>query len=259
MKGRRSTVALFAYNPPMPAPTPLRFLSGVSRSVFWFARTSLSLSRSALPPEEAGNLDHIYASRLSQGFCQYLNLRYEIFHEDRLTAVQPCVYVVNHQSNLDVITLSRVFPPNTIVIGKKEVLKAPLFGTIFKRGGNIAIDRGNSENARAGFAEAEHAIKTIGRSIWVFPEGTRNHGRGLLPFRKGAFHLARNADVPVVPLVCAVPKRWLVGRRMYLARETLVRIEVLEPIDSNSFESIDELVQHTREAMKAALEKLTGS
>ncbi|HUF17565.1 MAG TPA: lysophospholipid acyltransferase family protein [Thermoanaerobaculia bacterium] len=242
----------------MGATAPLRFLSGVLRSVLWFAQTSLSLSRSPLSGDEAGNFDHIYASRLSEGFRKYLNLRYEIFHEERLTAAQPCVYVVNHRSNLDVITLSRVFPLNTIVIGKKEVLRAPLFGTIFERGGNIAIDRKNSDNARAGFARAERAIVEMGRSIWVFPEGTRNHGRPLLPFRKGAFHLARNAGVPVVPIVCAVPDGWVSGRRMFLARETTVRIEVLEPIASDGFDSVDDFVKQAHDAMSEALVRLSA-
>ena len=236
--------------------TPFRFLTGVSRSILWFVSTSLDVAGKARTQGETTSLDYVYASTLSRGFTKYLRLKHEIHHEERLTAAQPCVYVVNHRSNLDLITLSRVFPPDTIVIGKKQVLKVPLFGKIFEQGGNISIDRTNSDDARAGFAEAERAIVDKRRSIWVFPEGTRNHGKALLPFKKGAFHLARNAGVPVVPIVCSVPNRWVEGKKLFLAKETKVVIEVLEPIDSTAFESVEALASHAHTMMKEALERL---
>lgn len=235
--------------------TPLRFVSGVARSLAWFASTSVRVARDARRKGNSSSLDFDYASALSRGFTRALNLEYEIRNEERLTASQPCVYAANHRSNLDLITLARIFPPDTIVIGKREVLKVPLFGTIFEQGGNIAIDRSNQEDARAGFAEAERALVEGKRSIWVFPEGTRNHGRGLLPFKKGAFHLARNANVPVVPIVCAVPDRWIDPRTLYLAPQVTIVIDVLEAIDPARFESVDDLTDSTWEVMNEALSR----
>ena len=233
--------------------TPIRFLSGVARSVAWFASTSVRAARDARRDGDSSNLDYVYASTLSRGFVRSLGLTYRVKNEERLTASQPCVYVVNHRSNLDLITLARIFPPGTIVIGKKQVLKVPLFGTIFEQGGNITIDRKNRDDARAGFDAAEKAILDDKRSIWVFPEGTRNHGRKLLPFKKGAFHLARNTGVPLVPIVCAAPDSWIDPKTLYLAREVFIVIHVLAPIDPAAFGSVDELAAHTWSVMNEAL------
>ena len=233
--------------------TPIRFLSGVARAVAWFASTSVRAARDARRDGDSSNLDYVYASTLSRGFVRSLGLTYRIRNEERLTASQPCVYVVNHRSNLDLITLARIFPPGTIVIGKKQVLKVPLFGTIFEQGGNITIDRTNRDDARAGFDAAERAIVEQKRSIWVFPEGTRNHGKRLLPFKKGAFHLARNTGVPVIPIVCAAPDSWIDPKTFYLARSVPIVIHVLAAIDPARFETVDELTSHAWSVMNGAL------
>lgn len=111
------------------------------------------------------------------------------------------------------------------------------------------------EDARAGISAAEQAITERGHSVWIFPEGTRNFGK-LRSFKKGAFHLARNANVPVVPLVCAVPAGWLDGRRLYLRRWTTIKVEVLEPALPGAFSSVDAMIEHAHEVMSEALTRL---
>jgi 1-acyl-sn-glycerol-3-phosphate acyltransferases len=238
--------------------TRIRFLVRSSLALFWFVAVSLREALFALRHTGSADVSHRYASALGAGFRRILHLDYEIANGERLTASQPCVYLANHRSNLDVVTFASVYPPKTIVIGKRAVLKIPLFGTIFQRGGNIAIDRSDQSDSLAGLAAAADAIRQKGVSVLIFPEGTRNHGE-MLSFKKGGFHMARSAGVPLVPIVCAVPREWISGRRFFLRKRTEVKVEVLEPIDPFRFEALDELVAYVEQTMREALARLEAS
>lgn len=115
---------------------------------------------------------------------------------------QSCVIIANHQSNYDLFVLGNVVPHRTVCIGKKSLKWVPLFGQLFWLAGNVLIDRGNARKARQSMLATTRTLQEKNTSIWVFPEGTRNAGKTLLPFKKGAFQMAINAGVPIVP-VCA--------------------------------------------------------
>lgn len=238
--------------------TPLRFLWRCSRALVWFVRSSMRILATSADDRIDYDLTHRYAQLLSDGFKRIFRIRHSIAGAERLTAHQPCVYIANHRSNLDVVTMCEVLPPRTIVIGKREVLKAPLLGRIFRRGGNVAINRRDPEEARLGMEAAARKMSVAGLSIFIFPEGTRNYGT-MLPFKKGGFHLARNAGVAIVPLICAVTPKWLRGDRLWAAPEVDVRVEVLEPIDPAGFDSVELLIETAHERMRSALETLERS
>jgi 1-acyl-sn-glycerol-3-phosphate acyltransferase len=109
-----------------------------------------------------------------------------------------CVIVANHQSNYDLFVVGNVVPHRTVCIAKKSLKWVPLFGQLFWLAGNVLIDRGNSHKARRAMLTTTHTLQHEDTSIWVFAEGTRNLGKGLLPFKKGAFHMAIAAGVPIV-------------------------------------------------------------
>jgi len=115
----------------------------------------------------------------------------------------PFVMVVNHQSNFDLFILGSVVPRRTVTIGKQSLKWIPFFGQIYWLAGNVLIDRGNAQKAKAAMLQTADVMQHHDTSIWVFPEGTRNLGRELLPFKKGAFQMAINAGVPIVPLCCS--------------------------------------------------------
>ena len=110
------------------------------------------------------------------------------------------VYVANHQSNYDIFFLTAAVPPGTVSIGKKSILYFPFFGLIYWLSGNIFIERGNKVKAMQTLQKAKEKILKNNISVWLFPEGTRNYGKDLKPFKTGAFHLARNAELPLVPV-----------------------------------------------------------
>ncbi len=167
---------------------------------------------------------------------------------------EPCIYVGNHQSAMDAIIYGYLFPRKTIAIGKREIRWIPFFGRIFKMSGNILIDRKNKTHSISGLNEATQSVKTKKVSVIIFPEGTRNRsGEGLLPFKKGAFHMSLETDAPIVPILCS-PLGPLVNWKKRKLLAGTIQIKVLPPIypqgDLNTFK------EKVREIMLAELGKL---
>jgi 1-acyl-sn-glycerol-3-phosphate acyltransferase len=114
---------------------------------------------------------------------------------------EPAIYVLNHQSSLDGIPLGALRIPRLAIIGKKEVAFIPFIGWAFWLAGNVLIDRADGKKARGQLDAGVAAIKSRRVSIAIFPEGTRSKAEGFLPFKRGAFQMAIEAGVPVVPVV----------------------------------------------------------
>ena len=127
-------------------------------------------------------------------------IRVEVRKHQNTDIGQPCVYIANHQNNLDLFTISNAVEPRTVTIGKKSLKFIPFFGQLYWLSGNILIDRKNKSKALNTMLAAAERIRQQNLSVWMFPEGTRSYGRGLLPFKMGAFHIALEAGVPLVPV-----------------------------------------------------------
>lgn len=205
-----------------------------------------------LPPAVAlwGNTDvaWAYARTLSWVGLKILGIRLDITGEENL-ANRPAIIVANHQSNYDVILVGAVYPRRTVVIGKKELLKTPLFGTFFAATGNILIDRSDHKNSVAGLDKAVEALRARHTSIWVFPEGQRSRGTGMGPFKKGAFHMAIAAGVPVIPIVCSSTDR-VINARSKIAAGGVLKIHILPPVSTEGLQPADaEKLRDTVQAM----------
>lgn len=110
-------------------------------------------------------------------------------------------YVVlsNHTSYFDVLAIYARVPRDLVPVAKRELGFIPIFGWALKAGAAIMIDRRDPERARASISRAGDTIRA-GRSVLMFPEGTRSRSRELKPFKKGPFHLAQGAGVPILPV-----------------------------------------------------------
>lgn len=159
-----------------------------------------------------------------------------------------CVYVGNHQNNYDMITMSNAVQPRTVTVGKRSLIWIPFFGQLYWISGNILIDRGNRSKAHNTITQVAEQIKKRNISVWMFPEGTRSRGRGMLPFKTGAFHAAIAAGVPVVPVcVSTTQGRIKLNRR----NNGVVIVEMLPPIDTSKYtrEQVRELAEDCRQMM----------
>ncbi|KAJ1308365.1 hypothetical protein OPQ81_004074 [Rhizoctonia solani] len=170
------------------------------------------------------------------------------------------VYIGNHQSMLDILYLGRIFPKRASIMAKKELKWSPLLGQFMALSGAVFVDRKNSKDALHALAKAGDEMKAKGVSLWVFPEGTRSSSEvpNMLPFKKGAFHLAVQAGVPIVPVVCE--NYWRLYRKGTLDEGTL-KIRVLPPISTKGLTAADvtELAERTRETMLATLRDISVS
>jgi lysophosphatidate acyltransferase len=201
-----------------------------------------------------------FAHSFSAFMRAVLGWRLETDGQARLEAIAPAVLVGNHQSNLDVVTFGAIYPPRTAAVGKREILKIPLFGWFFAATGNILLDRSDPSRARASLDEAARRIGAERISVWMFPEGHRNDRASLLPFRKGAFHLAVAAQVPVLPIVLE-PMTSVLDASRGCVRPGRLRLRVLEPIPTEGLGAadVDALAERTRAAMQSARDELAAS
>lgn len=111
----------------------------------------------------------------------------------------PVIFMSNHQSNFDILALLAAMPRQLYMIAKKELFDIPVFGASMRRGGYIPLDRSDGRRALKSMDNAAAIIRS-GKSVVMFPEGTRSTNYQLLPFKRGGFMLAQRAGVPVVPM-----------------------------------------------------------
>ncbi|MGD8107852.1 1-acylglycerol-3-phosphate O-acyltransferase [Pantoea sp. FN0302] len=165
------------------------------------------------------------------------------------------IYIANHQNNYDMITAANIVQPSTVTVGKKSLLWIPFFGLLYWLTGNLLIDRDNRARAHTTIGKVVNEFKRKRISFWMFPEGTRSRGRGLLPFKTGAFHAAVAAGVPIIPIVVSTTHNKIKLNRW---KNGLVIIEMLPPVDVAAFEkeSVRKLATHCRELMQAKLNEL---
>ena len=167
--------------------------------------------------------------------------------------IGPAVYVANHQNSYDLFTVPAMVPKNCVSLGKKSLKWIPFFGQLYWLSGNILIDRANRSKAAGTISKAAEKIKKNGLSIWVFAEGTRSYGRGLLPFKTGAFHTAMSADVPVVPVCMNTTHKTIKLNRW---DNGTIYIEMLAPIPLDKEISAREHAQSVHSIMAAKITEL---
>lgn len=163
------------------------------------------------------------------------------------------VFASNHRSYLDTATLFFFAGRKMGLVAKKELLKAPVFGQGMSFVNIIAIDRTNPERAMASMNKAR-AVMEKGFSFGLFVEGTRAMPGELLPFKKGAFHLAVQMQAPIVP-VAITNTDWMMGKRTGVAHAGEVRMKLLKPIPTagKTTDDVMDLLLETRAAIAAEM------
>ncbi|KAI5801605.1 hypothetical protein DFH27DRAFT_481915 [Peziza echinospora] len=183
--------------------------------------------------------------------CPAVGVEFKVIGEEKLNT-RPAVFMSNHQAELDLIILGKVFPKHCSVTAKRSLKYIPFLGWFMSLSGAIFIDRGNRTSAIAAFDAAIEEMNEQKQSVFIFPEGTRSYlaKPGLLPFKKGAFHLAVQAGVPIVPIVVGNYAHILHLKSLSFESGT-IEIRVLDPIPTKGLTSadVDELTVRVRELM----------
>jgi putative phosphoserine phosphatase/1-acylglycerol-3-phosphate O-acyltransferase len=169
----------------------------------------------------------------------------DVTGEEHLWSHRPAVFIFNHQSAVDTLLVAKLLRRDFTGIAKQEIRRNPVFGPAFAFAGVVFIDRADSARAIDALKPAVKALAE-GRSIAIAPEGTRSRTKQLGRFKKGAFHLAMQAGVPIVPIVFENALDVL-PRGAFVLRPANVRAVVLPPIDTAGW---------TREGLDAEIEKI---
>ncbi|KAF5280655.1 hypothetical protein FQA39_LY05303 [Lamprigera yunnana] len=166
-----------------------------------------------------------------------LGLKYEVKGLENIVKGSGCVVLINHQSAIDLIVLAELWPvmDNCTVISKKEVFYLWPFGLASWLWGTIFIDRLNAEKAQSSINQTGETIRKNKARVLMFPEGTRNMKEKMLPFKKGAFHLAVASQCPLQPII--VDKYNFLGRHRF--DEGNIRITILPSIPTEGLTKED--------------------
>ena len=163
------------------------------------------------------------------------------------------VFAINHQVALDIPAVGSAIPVPFGWVAKAELRKVPFLGAAIKSSPSVFIDRSHPKRSVETMRMAGEQIRN-GVSVAIFPEGSRSHGGGLQPFKRGAFLLAIEAQVPVVPVTIVNGYR-LFNEVTRKARPGTMHIHFGQPIDITGWErkDIPRLVERVREAMMTHL------
>ena len=201
--------------------------------------------------DASGRAGHACAKFWSRWSLRVARVPVTVHGLERVPATGPVIYMGNHQGNFDIYALSVAIPRLFSWVAKEELFRVPVFGGAMRRAGYIPLDRSVGRKALKSMKQAAQRI-AAGASVVIFPEGTRSPDGALLPFKRGAFMLAAQAQVPIVPFTINGSRRVNPPGRLELKRGS-ISVTFGAPIDSRGVAE-QELMERVRAAINAGLE-----
>jgi len=182
-----------------------------------------------------------------------VGVRVAVTGVENLTPGQPYIFTPNHQSMIEVPLFVTYLGRNPAYLAKKEVFKYPIFGFGISLMGVVPVDRSNTQSAIESAQLATEKLRA-GKSYVVYPEGTRSADGRLLPFKKGAFVMAIDAGVPIVPVTIRGASGIMPKGEIRIIPST-VHITIHPPVSTEGYskENVSELVDSVREKVASAL------
>lgn len=188
----------------------------------------------------------------------FAGIRVHVEGENIIKDNFPAVLVGNHQHNYDVFSVSKLFYGRTVVLGKFELGLIPVFGQIYALCGNILVKRGNRKKALKSMKIIEKKIIDDSLTILVFPEGHRNTGETLLPFKKGAYYTAVRTQSPLIPFSVS---RFAHSTNFNMFKRVDIHVKVHPPIQTNGMtdKDISKLITESRTTIENGIESLKNT
>ncbi|TDQ16598.1 1-acyl-sn-glycerol-3-phosphate acyltransferase [Algoriphagus boseongensis] len=188
------------------------------------------------------------------GIWSFLSgIRYEIHGLEHLDRSKTYIYIFNHRSFIDAPLIPIAIPQELRALGKKELSRIPFFGWVVGKFA-IWVDRSSVESRRASVGKLI-SILSRGKSVVVAPEGTRNDTSAvLLPFQKGAFRLAVETEIPILPIAVIGADR-IMKRGSILLSPGKIRIYFSEPLNppTQSETAINDFAEKCRNRLEAMI------
>ncbi|XP_041565098.1 1-acyl-sn-glycerol-3-phosphate acyltransferase alpha [Drosophila elegans] len=203
----------------------------------------------------------LWASTWCHRVSTLIGLRWELRGKEHLAKDQACIIVANHQSSLDVLGMFDIWHVmnKCTVVAKRELFYAWPFGLAAWLAGLIFIDRVRGEKARETLNDVNRRIKKQRIKLWVFPEGTRRNTGELHPFKKGAFHMAIDQQIPILPVVFSSYCTFLDDKKKILNAGRIV-ITTLPPVSTEGLtkDDIDVLMDRVRSQMSETFKQTSA-
>lgn len=194
------------------------------------------------------------ATPLVRSALAVAGVRIRVVGRERLAESQTYLFAANHLSNADPPVLYVAIARHIRVLAKAQLFRIPVFGTVLRRAGMVAVERENRERAIAAVEEAAQALRA-GHDFLVFAEGTRSVDGRLQPLKKGPFVMAIKAGVPVAPVIVR-GTRAVQPKGSSVIRPGTVEVEFLPPVSTAglAFEDREQLRDRVAAVMMEALE-----
>ncbi len=181
----------------------------------------------------------------AEGLAQAWGMEVKAFGLEQLDARQTYVFMANHLSHADIVALFVALPRNVGFLAKRELRRVPFLAQAMIAGGHVFVDRKDNTRARTTMSQAARDVAN-GASLVVFPEGTRGWSEAVQPFKRGGFHLSRQAGVPVVPVGIRGTRR-IIGREDFVVHPGKVEVYVGAPIWAKNFENVGLFADYARD------------
>jgi len=182
-------------------------------------------------------------------------IRYRVAGLEQVPAGMAVVFCSNHESNVDPAVLFRALHKQLHVLYKAELRNVPVMKTVLDVGGFVAVDRRDLESAMRSLAQGAASLRS-GNSFLIFPEGTRSRTGALLPFKKGGFIMAIQAQAPIIP-VAIMGGRNAMRKGSAFVRPVRVSVRIGQPVPTTGLtvDDRDELVARVRGEVQRLLDQ----
>lgn len=204
---------------------------GLVLTAFWSLRI---LGHKLVGSKSFARVIHDAPRQWSSGILRAAGVRVRYENLERLPQGRAQILVANHESWFDVFALAATLPVDYRFVGKQELARIPVFGPAWLAAGHYSIDRSDRQAAIGSLDRVGRRMKEGGHTVVLFPEGTRSADGRLGPFKKGAFVMAINAGVPVVP-VAIRGSRQIMPKGRWTARGGEIVVRVGESISTEGY------------------------
>jgi 1-acyl-sn-glycerol-3-phosphate acyltransferase len=234
-------------------------LRSLSFHLFFYPFTFVCLLTALVTSCFGANPVHTVACFWARLCLAVAGVRVVVEGEEHIPRDRPFICMANHSSAFDILALFAGLPVQFRWLAKEELFRIPLFGLAMRRSGYIPVDRSDRKKSMRSMAEAAGRISS-GVSVVIFPEGTRSEDGRLLPFKKGGFLLALQAQVPILPVALVGSHAITVkgGRRI---NPGIIRLRIAPPLETlgKTYEAREELTAACSTAIDMRLAPTTSS
>jgi putative phosphoserine phosphatase / 1-acylglycerol-3-phosphate O-acyltransferase len=198
---------------------------------------------------------NFFTSTFTQTLLATSGVRLNVVGKENLTAQRPAVFIFNHRNQVDPVIAGALVRDNWVAVGKKELQKDPIVGTLGKLTDGVFIDRDDPVAALETMHTVEERAKK-GLSILIAPEGTRIDTTEVGPFKKGPFRIAMAVGIPIVPIVIRNAEI-VAARNSSTINPGTVDVAVFPPIPVDDWK-LETLSEHIAEVRQLYLDTLAN-